>query len=147
MCQRFGHSDADRPLKRCVTVEAMGGGLPKPRPVIGRKHSGVRRMGLQQDAPFGIADEIRKELVVFPDRGEPLRYPLIFPSDNVGHGQRQDPLSGLAQGTVEDFVHLAPDNHAGDARSEQPKYRQHKADRQGQPRHEARGPPHGLPRR
>ena len=59
MRQRFGHRDADRPLKRGVAVEPVSCGLTKPRTVVGRKHGGVGRMGLQQDAPLVIADDDR----------------------------------------------------------------------------------------
>ena len=134
MRQRLRHGDADRVLKRRVAVEPMGGGLPKPGPVPEREHRRVSRVRLKQDAPFGIPHEVGKELVVFPDRGEPLRDPLIFPTDDVGHGQRQDPLRHFAQRAVEDLVHLAPDDHGCDRRGQKPQDRQHEAQRQTEAR-------------
>jgi hypothetical protein len=145
MGQRLGHGDPDRVLKRCVAVEPVGGGLPEPGSVPRREYRRIGRVGLQQDTPLGIPHEVGEELVVLPDRREPLRHALIFAAHDVGHRQREDAFRSLSQGAVEDLVQLAPDDDGSHRRREQPQHRKRQAERQAEPALKARRPFHDLP--
>ena len=69
----------------------------KPRPVVGRKHLRLCRVGLQQHPALCVAHDIGEKFVVIKDDGQPLRGVIFLTPEDVQNREWQQVLRGFLQ--------------------------------------------------